>query len=159
MCFENFRDLTSDSSATACDPLRDEAPLCNVCDSSHCRFEFGQHPVSLVVCSVQVRNPDSDAETKFKSGKRNFDLVFGHPDRMYRRSDFLENRSGHFGQNVQHRSCCGILCWCADLHDLYAVWYTDRRCFYPRVSVLYQEENGLQKVSDLFIRVGRATFL
>ena len=30
--------------------------------------------------------------------------------------------------------------------------------FYPRVSVLYQEENGLQKVSDLFIRVGRATF-
>ena len=80
---------------------------------------------------MQVRNPDSDAETEFKSGKRNFDLVFGHPDRMHRRSDFLENRSGHFGQNVQHRSCCGILCWCADLHDLYAVWDTDRRCFLP----------------------------
>lgn len=30
--------------------------------------------------------------------------------------------------------------------------------FYPKVSILYQEENGLQKVSDLFIRVGRATF-
>lgn len=30
--------------------------------------------------------------------------------------------------------------------------------FYPKVSILYQEENGFQKVSDLFIRVGRATF-
>lgn len=30
--------------------------------------------------------------------------------------------------------------------------------FYPKVSILYQEENGLQKISDLFIRVGRATF-
>lgn len=30
--------------------------------------------------------------------------------------------------------------------------------FYPKVSILYQEENGLQKVSDLFILVGRATF-
>lgn len=30
--------------------------------------------------------------------------------------------------------------------------------FYPKASILYQEENGLQKVSDLFIRVGRATF-
>ena len=30
--------------------------------------------------------------------------------------------------------------------------------FYPRVSALYQEENGLQKVSDLFIRIGRITF-
>lgn len=30
--------------------------------------------------------------------------------------------------------------------------------FYPKVSILYQEENGLQKVSNLFIRVGRATF-
>lgn len=30
--------------------------------------------------------------------------------------------------------------------------------FYPKVSILYQEENRLQKVSDLFIRVGRATF-
>lgn len=30
--------------------------------------------------------------------------------------------------------------------------------FYPKVNILYQEENGLQKVSDLFIRVGRATF-
>lgn len=30
--------------------------------------------------------------------------------------------------------------------------------FYPRVSALYQEENGLQKISDLFIQVGRATF-
>ena len=30
--------------------------------------------------------------------------------------------------------------------------------FYPRVSALYQEENGLQKASDLFIRIGRITF-
>ena len=30
--------------------------------------------------------------------------------------------------------------------------------FYPRISTLYQEENGMQKVSDLFIRVGRITF-
>ena len=30
--------------------------------------------------------------------------------------------------------------------------------FYPKLSALYQEENGLQKVSDLFIRIGRITF-
>ena len=30
--------------------------------------------------------------------------------------------------------------------------------FYPKISALYQEENGLQKVSDLFIRIGRITF-
>lgn len=30
--------------------------------------------------------------------------------------------------------------------------------FYPKVSILYQEENGNQKVSDLFIRIGRITF-
>ena len=31
--------------------------------------------------------------------------------------------------------------------------------FYPKVSILYQEENGNQKVSDLFVRVGRVTFM
>ena len=30
--------------------------------------------------------------------------------------------------------------------------------FYPKLSVLYQEESGLLKVSDLFIRIGRITF-
>lgn len=29
--------------------------------------------------------------------------------------------------------------------------------FYPRISVLYQQENGNQKLSDLFVRVGRIT--
>lgn len=31
--------------------------------------------------------------------------------------------------------------------------------FYPRVSILYQEENGNKKVSDLFVKVGRVTFM
>ena len=31
--------------------------------------------------------------------------------------------------------------------------------FYPKVSILYQEENGNQKVSDLFVRIGRVTFM
>lgn len=31
--------------------------------------------------------------------------------------------------------------------------------FYPKVSILYQEDNGNQKVSDLFVRVGRVTFM
>lgn len=31
--------------------------------------------------------------------------------------------------------------------------------FYPKISILYQEENGNQKVSDLFVRVGRVTFM
>lgn len=31
--------------------------------------------------------------------------------------------------------------------------------FYPKVSILYQEENGNQKISDLFVRVGRVTFM
>lgn len=31
--------------------------------------------------------------------------------------------------------------------------------FYPKVSILYQEENGNQKVSNLFVRVGRVTFM
>lgn len=31
--------------------------------------------------------------------------------------------------------------------------------FYPKVSILYQEENGNQKVSNLFVRVGRMTFM
>lgn len=31
--------------------------------------------------------------------------------------------------------------------------------FYPKISILYQEDNGNQKVSDLFVRVGRATFM
>lgn len=31
--------------------------------------------------------------------------------------------------------------------------------FYPKVSILYQEENGNKKVSDLFIQVGRVTFM
>lgn len=31
--------------------------------------------------------------------------------------------------------------------------------FYPKISILYQEENGNQKVSDLFVRVGRITLM
>lgn len=31
--------------------------------------------------------------------------------------------------------------------------------FYSKVSILYQEENGNQKVSDLFVKVGRVTFM
>jgi len=31
--------------------------------------------------------------------------------------------------------------------------------FYPKVSILYQERNGNQKISDLFVRVGRLTLM
>lgn len=31
--------------------------------------------------------------------------------------------------------------------------------FFPRISIYYQEENGLKKISDLFIRVGRLAFI
>lgn len=31
--------------------------------------------------------------------------------------------------------------------------------FYPKVSILYQENNGNKKVSELFVRVGRMTFM
>lgn len=31
--------------------------------------------------------------------------------------------------------------------------------FYPKVSILYQEDNGNEKVSNLFVRIGRVTFM
>lgn len=30
--------------------------------------------------------------------------------------------------------------------------------FYPRLSIVYQEENGRKKISDLFVKIGRITF-
>lgn len=48
----------------------------------------------------------------------------------------------------------------AQISTMYMQFGTQISCvFYPKVSILYQEENGNKKVSDLFIQVGRVTFM
>lgn len=84
----------------------------------------------------KTKNTDHKTAQRFPDREKYPWAFCCHPAWKHCGSDLLENRSGHSGTNVQHRSRCRLFCRRSNLHDVHAVRHTGLRCFLSKTQRL-----------------------
>lgn len=125
--------------------VRQPDPVCDHSLGGDRPSEPPDHWNSVWLCDPKTKNTDHKTAQRFPDREKYPWTFCCHPAWKHCGSDLLENRSGHSGTDVQHRSRCRLFCWRSNLHDVYAVRHTGSGVFIQKSALCIRKKTVCRK--------------